>query len=334
MLVEIVRHIQTQPQYLLAKGCITSSDLATKAMGAHHAEGVVKNWDPPTRPSTRYLLLDAEKGSYVVRVFDVYNLEGVAVVIAVAEAEKNSVILQIHPCALKHGEAPLVTCCLSAAEHTAVPLTVHLDHGSAKQAVVKSLELGFDSWRMNLGDYQVQKIILTVEEYEAKLMDLTQAEEFLRQTGVDVLAVCIGNVPVLEVVSTNPMSCALHLFPTKALTQDQLQDLLEMTRSLKFTLTMGIYEGLFKFQHILSNFRFMIMDEAHAYLGAFRYHTSVIIWRMCQVCYHLYGVDPVSIISSATAANPCGPSTLAFSSYKVPLDFKEGSNTKGKSEFW
>lgn len=35
---------------------------------------------------------------------------------------------------------------------------------------------------------------ITVEEYEAKLTDLTQAEEFLSQTGVDALAVCIGNV--------------------------------------------------------------------------------------------------------------------------------------------
>eukprot|EP01018_Ginkgo_biloba_P005639 Gb_23165 [translate_table: standard] len=162
-LVEIVRRIQTRPRYLLAKGGITSSDLATKAMGAHHAEvvgqalpgvplwklgpesrhpgvpyivfpgnvggddalaQVVKNWAPPTRPSTLDLLLEAEKGGYAVGAFNVYNLEGVAAVVAAAEAEKSPAILQIHPSALKHGGAPLVACCISAAEHAASSLHI------------------------------------------------------------------------------------------------------------------------------------------------------------------------------------------------------------------
>eukprot|EP01018_Ginkgo_biloba_P005641 Gb_23167 [translate_table: standard] len=105
-----------------------------------------------------------------------------------------------------------------------VPITVHLDHGSAKQEVVKSLELGFHSVMVDgshlpfseniaytkyitslahaknmtveaeLGRLSGTEDSLTVEEYEAKLTDLTQAEEFLSQTGVDALAVCIGNV--------------------------------------------------------------------------------------------------------------------------------------------
>lgn len=35
---------------------------------------------------------------------------------------------------------------------------------------------------------------LTVQDYEAKLTDLDQAEEFIDQTGIEALAVCIGNV--------------------------------------------------------------------------------------------------------------------------------------------
>ncbi|KAJ8637317.1 hypothetical protein MRB53_011584 [Persea americana] len=35
---------------------------------------------------------------------------------------------------------------------------------------------------------------LTVEDYEAKLTDVTQAQEFIEKTGIDALAVCIGNV--------------------------------------------------------------------------------------------------------------------------------------------
>ncbi|KAJ0048254.1 hypothetical protein Pint_16926 [Pistacia integerrima] len=35
---------------------------------------------------------------------------------------------------------------------------------------------------------------LTVEDYEAKLTDINQAEEFVDETVIDALAVCIGNV--------------------------------------------------------------------------------------------------------------------------------------------
>uniref|UniRef100_A0A0C9S8F2 TSA: Wollemia nobilis Ref_Wollemi_Transcript_4673_4554 transcribed RNA sequence n=1 Tax=Wollemia nobilis TaxID=56998 RepID=A0A0C9S8F2_9CONI len=262
-LVEIVRRIQTRPRYLLAKGGITSSDLATKAMEASRAEvvgqalagvplwqlgpesrhphvpyivfpgnvggddalaQVVKNWALPARPSTKDLLLEAERGQYAVGAFNVYNMEAVAAVVAAAEAEKSPAILQIHPSALKHGGAPLVACCVSAAEHAAVPITVHIDHGTEKQELVETLEMGVDSVMVDgshlpfsenisyskyitgmahaksiaveaeLGRLSGTEDNLTVEEYEAKLTDLAQAEEFLSQTGVDALAVCIGNV--------------------------------------------------------------------------------------------------------------------------------------------
>lgn len=262
-LVEIVRRIQTRPRYLLAKGGITSSDLATKAMGARHAEvvgqalagvplwqlgpesrhpgvpyivfpgnvggndalaQVVKNWSRPARPSTRDLLLEAEKGGYAVGAFNVYNLEAVSAVVAAAEAEKSPAILQIHPSALKHGGLPLVACCVSAAEHAAVPITVHIDHATDKQELIETMEMGVDSVMVDgshlpfsenvsytkyittmahvkgmtveaeLGRLSGTEDNITVEEYEAKLTDLNQAEEFLSQTGVDALAVCIGNV--------------------------------------------------------------------------------------------------------------------------------------------
>lgn len=51
------------------------------------------------------------------------------------------------------------------------------------------------------------------------------------------------NIPVLEELSTNRLSCALYLFPTKALAQDQLRALLEMTAGLEFILNMGVYDG-------------------------------------------------------------------------------------------
>ncbi|KAF9667517.1 hypothetical protein SADUNF_Sadunf15G0031400 [Salix dunnii] len=263
-LVEIVRRISTRPRYILAKGGITSSDLATKALEAKCAKvvgqalagiplwqlgpesrhpgvpyivfpgnvgdskalaDVVKSWALPSRlSSTKELLLNAERGGYAVGAFNVYNLEGAEAVVAAAEEENSPAILQIHPSALKQGGIPLVACCVSAAEQANVPITVHFDHGTSKQELVEALDLGFDSLMLDgshlslkdniaytkyisllahsknmlveaeLGRLSGTEDDLTVEDYEARLTDVNQAEEFIDETGIDALAVCIGNV--------------------------------------------------------------------------------------------------------------------------------------------
>ncbi|KAG9459202.1 hypothetical protein H6P81_003710 [Aristolochia fimbriata] len=263
-LVDIVRRIKTRPRYILAKGGITSSDIATKALEAKRARvagqalagvplwqlgpesrhpsvpyivfpgnvgdndavaEVVKRWANPGRlASTKDLLLNAESGQYAIGAFNVYNLEGVEAVVAAAEEERSPAILQIHPGALKEGGVPLIACCISAAEQSKVPITVHFDHGSCKDELLEVLELGFHSVMVDgshlpfkdniaytkfisslahskkmlveaeLGRLSGTEDGLTVEDYEAWLTDVSQAEEFIDQTHIDALAVCIGNV--------------------------------------------------------------------------------------------------------------------------------------------
>ncbi|KAI6683528.1 hypothetical protein NL676_029441, partial [Syzygium grande] len=263
-LVEVVRRIMTKPRYILAKGGITSSDLATKALEAKCAKivgqalagvplwqlgpesrhpgvpyivfpgnvgsstalaEVIKSWAPPVRlASTKEILRNAEKGCYAVGAFNVYNLEGVEAVVAAAEEEQSPAILQIHPAAFKQGGIPLVACCISAAEQANVPVTVHFDHGASKDDLVQAINLGFHSVMADgshlsfddnisyakfisslahskgllveaeLGRLSGTEDDLTVEDYEARLTDVNQAEEFIDRTGIDALAVCIGNV--------------------------------------------------------------------------------------------------------------------------------------------
>ncbi|KDP25980.1 hypothetical protein JCGZ_22710 [Jatropha curcas] len=263
-LVEIVRRISTRPRYILAKGGITSSDLATKALEAKCAKvvgqalagvplwllgpesrhpkvpyivfpgnvgdskalaQVVKSWARPSRlSSTKDLLLNAENGGYAIGAFNVYNMEGAEAVVAAAEEENSPAIIQIHPSALKQGGIPLVAACVSAAEQATVPITVHFDHGASKQELVGALDMGFDSVMADgshllfkdniyftkyitslahsknmlveaeLGRLSGTEDEWTVEEYEARLTDINQAEEFIDETGIDALAVCIGNV--------------------------------------------------------------------------------------------------------------------------------------------
>ncbi|XAR63839.1 DNA helicase [Bertholletia excelsa] len=51
------------------------------------------------------------------------------------------------------------------------------------------------------------------------------------------------NLPVLEILSQNLDACALYLFPTKALAQDQLRALLTMAQGFDRSLNIGIYDG-------------------------------------------------------------------------------------------
>ncbi|XP_061955871.1 uncharacterized protein LOC133677772 isoform X10 [Populus nigra] len=144
------------------------------------------------------------------------------------------------------------------------------------------------------------------------------------------------NVPVLEALSQDLSSCALYLFPTKALAQDQLRALAKMIKGFDTSINIGIYDGdtalkdrlLLRanarllitnpdmlhlsilpyhrqFDRILSNLRFVVIDEAHYYKGAFGCHTALILRRLRRLCSHVYGSDPSFVFSTATSANPC-----------------------------
>ncbi|RCV13919.1 hypothetical protein SETIT_2G385100v2 [Setaria italica] len=144
------------------------------------------------------------------------------------------------------------------------------------------------------------------------------------------------NIPVLQSLSQDLMACALYIFPTKALAQDQLRTLLEMKNAFHTDIDVKIYDGdtpredrLWirdnarllitnpdmlhvsilpyhgQFQRILSNLRYIVIDEAHSYKGAFGCHTALIIRRLKRICSNVYGSHPTFIFCTATSANPC-----------------------------
>uniref|UniRef100_A0A804UB64 Ketose-bisphosphate aldolase class-II family protein n=1 Tax=Zea mays TaxID=4577 RepID=A0A804UB64_MAIZE len=240
-LVEIVRRIDSKPHYIIAKGGITSSDIATKALEAKRAKvmgqalagvplwqlgpesrfpgvpyivfpgnvgdnsalaKVVKSWASPSRSSTKEILLNAEKGGYAVGAFNVYNLEGIEAVVAAAEAEKSPAILQIHPSALKQGGVPLVACCIAAAEQSSGFDSVMVDgsHLTLGDNILYTKSISSLAHakgllvEAELGRLSGSEDGMTVEEYEARFTDVAQAEEFIDETSIDALAVCIGNV--------------------------------------------------------------------------------------------------------------------------------------------
>lgn len=174
--------------------------------------------------STKELLSAAQKQSYAIGAFNVYNLEGAMAVREAAQVHQSPAMLQMHPSALEYGGKALVSLCLEVAREATVPMSVQLDHSSSEQAIREALDAGMSSimadgspWSYDknleftlamtnlahdagaaveaeIGRISGSEDSLTVEEKEAKMTDPVQAVEFVQATNVDSLAVTIGNV--------------------------------------------------------------------------------------------------------------------------------------------
>lgn len=142
------------------------------------------------------------------------------------------------------------------------------------------------------------------------------------------------NVPILQSILDDPSARALYLFPTKALSQDQVNELQGVIDVLgadikTFTydgdtpsdarqairaqghlvvtnpdmLHQGILPHHTRWQKLFENLRFVVVDELHTYRGVFGSHLANLFRRLCRIC-HFYGSDPRFICASATIANP------------------------------
>ncbi len=174
--------------------------------------------------STRELLETARRHIYAIGAFNVYNLEGTRAVVLAAEACQSPAMLQLHPSSFKFGGSPLVALCLEAARQASVPISVHLDHSVAAEAIQFALDAGMNSvmadgshlpYAENLAftrqmselahqygavvEAEIGRISgtedgLSVAEKAAKMTDPIEAKAFVAATQVDSLAVTIGNV--------------------------------------------------------------------------------------------------------------------------------------------
>ena len=142
------------------------------------------------------------------------------------------------------------------------------------------------------------------------------------------------NLPILSALVENPDARALYLFPTKALSQDQLVELNRWTEKLgddvrTFTydgdtpqdarkairaranlvitnpdmLHTGILPHHTKWERLFENLRYIVIDELHYYRGVFGSHLADVIRRLKRIA-EFYGSKPQFICTSATIANP------------------------------
>jgi DEAD/DEAH box helicase domain-containing protein len=139
------------------------------------------------------------------------------------------------------------------------------------------------------------------------------------------------NLPVLDALAREPKQRALYLYPTKALSQDQVRALAELRVSrVKPAIYDGdtpsaqrwqirkwanlilsnpdmLHVGLLphhdRWGDVLSNLRYVIVDEAHVYRGVFGSHVANVLRRLRRLA-GVYGAEPQFLLASATIANP------------------------------
>lgn len=170
----------------------------------------------------RDLLADAEKGNYAVGSFSVANMEMVLGVLKAAEELSAPVILQIAEVRLKQSPLEVIgPLMVAAAENTDIPVAVHFDHGKTLEKIEQALDIGFtsvmfDGSHLPLDENieMTKKVIAMAEQYDASVeaeigcvggsedgsediaINCTKPEDAVRfenETGVDALAIAIGN---------------------------------------------------------------------------------------------------------------------------------------------
>ncbi|MDD2554545.1 MAG: class II fructose-1,6-bisphosphate aldolase, partial [Desulfotomaculaceae bacterium] len=169
------------------------------------------------------MLKNAEADGYAVGAFNCNNMEIVQAIVAAAEAENSPVIMQASQGAIKYaGLDYIVAMAKLAAEGTNVPVALHLDHGTSYEQAIQCIHAGFSSVMIDgsklplaenikltrrvldvaravgvsveaeLGKIGGAEDDITVSERDALLTDPEEVATFVRETGVDSLAVAIG----------------------------------------------------------------------------------------------------------------------------------------------
>ncbi|HSM58908.1 MAG TPA: DEAD/DEAH box helicase [Candidatus Sulfomarinibacteraceae bacterium] len=170
-------------------------------------------------------------------------------------------------------------------------------------------------------------------------------------------------IPVLQTLLTEPTAQALYLFPTKALAHDQLAETAALIEAGELSTSIHSYDGdtprsrrrdvreaggivvsnpdmlhagilpyHTSWRHLLSQLRFVVVDEIHTYRGVFGSHVANVLRRLRRLC-NFYGSDPQFICCSATIANPREHAERLVETSFVLVDEMQNGAPAGEKQF-
>ena len=177
----------------------------------------------------KQILEEAKKKGYGVGAYNVNNMEQIQAIMAAAQETQSPVIIQASRGALKYSNFTYLGYLMKAAviENPTIPVAMHLDHGNSLDSAKKAIDLGFSSVMIDgslkedgktPSDYEYNvNVTRSVVEYahkygvtveaeigrlggiedgvgsgSAHITDPKEAEKFVKDTGVDALAIAIG----------------------------------------------------------------------------------------------------------------------------------------------
>jgi fructose-bisphosphate aldolase class II len=178
--------------------------------------------------NVKELLVKAKEGGYAVGAFNTVNLETTQGILEAAQEMRSPVVIQVTQKTLDYaGGRAIFHLIKNIAEYyfPHVPVGIHLDHGKSIEVVERAVEIGFtsvmyDGSRREYADNlettkklvefcHARGVVVQAElgnvpyigevdsmqslNWEEYMTDPDQAEKFVRESGLDVLAVAIGN---------------------------------------------------------------------------------------------------------------------------------------------
>ena len=173
------------------------------------------------------VLMPAKKGRYAIGLFNTFDIELARAVLNAAEEKGSPVIYGTAEVLLPYGTLEdIAPSLLAMAKAASVPVVLHLDHGLNKETCIKALELGFSSVMYDCSTETYEDNVRKVKEMadiahsfgasiegelghvgdndgSAEAADDTDrssfftdpalAKDYVEQTGVDALAISVGN---------------------------------------------------------------------------------------------------------------------------------------------
>lgn len=172
------------------------------------------------------LLPEAVKGRYAVPCFNIFGHEEVVAVLAAAETTGRAVILACNKDMAEHmGVAGFAGMTRSLAAKTKVPVCVHLDHCYEEATILAALEAGFTSVMFDGSQLPLEENIARTaqivqaarksgasvegeigsvpytegrDHIKSELTEPKDARAFAERSGVDAMAISVGNVHRME----------------------------------------------------------------------------------------------------------------------------------------
>jgi fructose-bisphosphate aldolase, class II len=172
------------------------------------------------------ILLDAKKNNYAVGGFDCWNLESIEAVVEAAEEMCSPVVILTGPYGMGRSKERIEyfgAITKTAAQRVSVPIAIHLNEANDFSLVIKAIQSGFTSVMLETSELplkeninitkQIVKIAHSVNisvesqlghmpipedinDSNIQLLDTNpvEAEQFVKNTGVDALAISFGNI--------------------------------------------------------------------------------------------------------------------------------------------